>query len=178
MPSVHNGEGPMAFFPKHSKRRPRRIDPHGRAIFDALLRDGAVSVLHLHLEHSRAAIILPRQRIDRIRQIDLRLARVSPRPNADHTPLEGHAMTPQRRPGMPFVILDKRAQWREKGSLGTAWNPESEQHREITIDYRCGRRRAHCQGADMELGQIRSHFSIASPHQGASLPPPRRLRTR
>ena len=100
------------------------------------------------------------------------------RPSADHTRLEGHAMTPQRRPGMPFVILDKRGQWREKGSLGTASNPDAEQHREMTIDYRCGRRRAHCQGADMEWGQVRYHFSIASPHQEASLPPPRQLRTR
>lgn len=69
--------------------------------------------LYFRPEHPHAAIGLAQQRIDRMREIDLRLVDDNAPAKLDHTRLERHAMTPQRRPGMPFVILDKRRQWRD-----------------------------------------------------------------
>jgi hypothetical protein len=81
---------------------------------------------------------------------------------------------------MPFVVLDKRRRWRDNVNLRDAFESKyTAAPKTATIDYRYGRRRARCQGADMELGRNRYQFDIVSAHVAhSSLPPRSRERTR
>lgn len=75
---------------------------------------------------------------------------------------------------MPFIILDNRCCWRDNGNLRDGCGSKrSAAPKNTTIDHSYGRKRAHCQGADMESVRDRYQFDIASPHPALARPPQR-----